>query len=68
MDGFENRMKNGVLIYKKREVSIDEYDKKALEIALPNVVISDDIKDVLDTFRNNCDENGMEVIYKIVLD
>jgi len=61
-------MKNGVLIYKKREVSIDEYDKKALEIALPNVVISDDIKDVLDTFRNNCDENGMEVIYKIVLD
>lgn len=61
-------MKNGVLIYKKREVSIDEYDKKALEIALPNVVISDDIKDVLDTFQNNCKEKGMEVIYKIILD
>ncbi|MBE5963862.1 MAG: hypothetical protein E7252_02840 [Lachnospira sp.] len=61
-------MKNGRVEYADNYVEMGSYDKKALEIALPDVIISDDIKDVLDTFQNNCKEKGMEVIYKIILD
>ena len=43
-------MKNDRVIYAGMEVKLSDYNKKALEIALPDVIISESIKKELDDF------------------
>ena len=61
-------MKDDSLYWAGSHVSIDDYDKKMIEIALPDVIISESIKKELDDFKINCAERGIEVIYKLILD
>ena len=55
-------MKDDSLYWAGSHVSIDDYDKKMIEIALPDVIISESIKKELDDFKINCAERGIEVI------
>ncbi len=45
-------------------LSKSDYDKKALEIILPDVIITEDNLKVLNEFQNACKEKGIEVWYR----
>lgn len=42
-----------------------DYDKKALEIILPDVIITEDNLKVLNEFRDTCKGKGIEVWYRM---
>ena len=47
------------------QLSIKHYDKKALEIVLPNTIITEDILTELNSFKKTMDEAGIEIWYRI---
>ena len=48
-----------------KPLSINDYDKKALEIVLPNTVITESTLTVLNEFRDEMEKSGIEVWYRI---
>ena len=56
----------GVLKWGKGSpISIDDYDKKVLEIVLPDIIISESALEVLNEFKIVAEENGIEIWYCI---
>ena len=49
----------------KTTLSTSEYDKKALEIVLPDVIITEDSLRVLNEFQAAWAEKGIEVWYRV---
>ena len=47
------------------EQDIEEYSKMALEIVLPDTIITEDIVKVLKEFKENMKSQGIEVWYRI---
>ena len=47
------------------ELSIDDYDKKALEIILPDIIITEDSLKVLNEFKERMEKSGLEVWYRV---
>ena len=43
----------------------EDYDKKALEVVLPNTIITEDILTELNLFKREMDEVGIEIWYRI---
>lgn len=49
----------------KMPLSTSQYDKKALEIVLPDVIITEDTLKVLNEFQTTWAEKGIEVWYRV---
>ena len=46
-------------------MSKNDYNKKALEIILPNTIITEDALNILKDFKTTTEQSGMEVWYRI---
>jgi len=57
-------MKNDRVIYAGMEVKLSDYNKKALEIALPDVIISESIKKELDDFQKTVLKKELKLFIK----
>lgn len=56
---------DGVLEWGGTTLKTSQYDKKALEIVLPDVIISEDALKVLNDFQTSMAKDGIEVWYRI---
>ena len=61
----KNYFNDGVLEWGETTLRVSQYDKKALEIVLPDVIISKDALKVLNDFKTSMEKEGMEVWYRI---
>lgn len=61
----QNYFKNGTLEWGETILSAEQYNKKALEIVLPDVIISDDALEVLNDFKTVMEKDGIEIWYRI---
>ena len=48
-----------------KKLSKNDYNKKALEIILPNTIITEDALNILKDFKTTTEQSGMEVWYRI---
>lgn len=62
----KNYFDDGVLEWGGTTLKTSQYDKKALEIVLPDVIISEDALKVLNDFQTSMAKDGIEVWYRIV--
>ncbi len=46
-------------------LSIEDYDKKALEVVLPDIIMTENSLNVLNDFKKTMEAGGMEVWYVI---
>lgn len=64
--GFEKKyMQDGVISWGGITLQESDYDKKVLEIVLPDVIITDSTLSVLNDFKSELEKSGMEVWYRI---
>ena len=56
-----------MLVWAGRTLRKDMYNKKALEIILPDVIITEDTLMVLKEFKESMEKSGMEVWYRIAM-
>ena len=61
----KNYFKNGTLEWGGTILKTSQYDKKVLEIVLPDVIISEDALKILNEFKASMKNEGIEVWYKI---
>ena len=61
----KNYFKNGTLEWGGTILKTSQYDKKVLEIVLPDVIISEDALKILNEFKTSMKNEGIEVWYKI---
>lgn len=69
-DALKNIEKNyfneiGELVWGKHTLRVDQYNKKALEIVLPDVIITEDALKVLKEFKESMEKSGLEIWYRI---
>lgn len=68
-DSLKNIEKNyfdeGILEWGGTTLKTSQYDKKALEIVLPDVIISENALKVLNDFKTSMEKEGIEVWYRI---
>lgn len=66
LQGIESKFnEEGILRWGNTTLRRSEYDKKALEIVLPDVIISEDTLKVLNEFQSTWAEKGIEVWYRV---
>ena len=67
LNGFERKYFKGndKLEWGGKELKLSEYDKKALEIVLPDTMITENILKELNTFKETMDKAGIEIWYRI---
>lgn len=58
-------MKDGVITWDKKTLQDTDFNKKVLEIILPDTIITDNSLKVLNEFKIEMEKNGMEVWYRI---
>lgn len=46
-------------------LSIDDYDSKALEIVLPDTIITENMATILNEFKSTMEKDGLEIWYRI---
>lgn len=61
----KNYFKDNVLRWGKTTLYKSDYEKKALEIVLPDVIITEDTLKVLNEFQETWAEKGIEVWYRV---
>ena len=61
----KNYFKDGALKWGGTTLRIEQYDKKALEIVLPDVIITEDALKVLKEFKESMEKSGLEIWYRI---
>lgn len=69
-DSLKNIEKNyfndaGILEWGGKKLSIEDYNKKALEIILPDVIITEESLKILNEFSATIEKSGMEVWYSL---
>lgn len=57
--------KTGKIEWGKYTLSATDYNKKALEIVLPDVIITEDALKVLKEFKESMEKSGLEIWYRI---
>lgn len=56
---------DGTFVWGGKRLSTSQYDKKALEIILPDVIITENSLKVLNDFKRSMEDSGFEVWYRI---
>ena len=66
LNGMEKRFDaDGIFVWGGKRLSKSQYDKKTLEVILPDVIITEDIVKVLKDFKETMQKDGLEVGYRI---
>lgn len=67
LQGIEKKYFNsqGIMDWNGTTLSTSQYDKKALEIILPDVIITEDTLQVLNEFKSTWAEKGIDIWYSV---